>query len=82
MAKRRPKMKFLVKLLLINKSSSIVLINFHLFLEKRRQNILDNVEFFANEEKLKADESKRVGKPNDMNKIFGVEGTFKKLAID
>ncbi|KAF5296041.1 hypothetical protein FQA39_LY12663 [Lamprigera yunnana] len=39
-------------------------------------------EFFSEHEKLIADESKRLGKVTNVDDLFGVEGSFKKLSID
>lgn len=38
--------------------------------------------FFLDEEKYGVDESKRVGKATIVNSMFGVEGSFRSLAID
>nr|XP_022904815.1 alpha-tocopherol transfer protein-like [Onthophagus taurus] len=46
------------------------------------KNVTENMDFFVQNEKLVADESKRQGKPKNMGDIFGIEGTFKKLDID
>ncbi|KAF5300663.1 hypothetical protein FQA39_LY19131 [Lamprigera yunnana] len=42
----------------------------------------DESEFFSEHEKLFADESKRLGKVTNVDDLFGVEGSFKKLSID
>ncbi|KAF5284626.1 hypothetical protein FQA39_LY16984 [Lamprigera yunnana] len=42
----------------------------------------EEFEFFSENEKLIADESKRLGKATNVNDLFGVEGSFKKLSID
>lgn len=42
-----------------------------------------NRQWYADVEKLtKVDESKRVGHAKSVGELFGVEGSFKKLAID
>ncbi|KAL3271231.1 hypothetical protein HHI36_021725 [Cryptolaemus montrouzieri] len=51
-------------------------------LEKGRSTLEKNEEFFKMQEKQVTDESKRVEKAKDYNKIFGLEGTFKKLEVD
>lgn len=43
---------------------------------------MENADYFVQDEKNIAEESKRLGKPRSMNDVFGVEGTFKKLDID
>lgn len=52
------------------------------FVEIQKRNILENAEYFLEEERLVVDESKRVGKSVMDKEIFGIEGTFKKLTID
>nr|XP_022905855.1 alpha-tocopherol transfer protein-like isoform X1 [Onthophagus taurus] len=44
--------------------------------------IEDNADFLLENEKLKTDESKRMGKRTNYDNIFGVEGSFKKLELD
>ncbi|CAH1367255.1 hypothetical protein MTP99_008507 [Tenebrio molitor] len=46
------------------------------------KNLLENYDFFTWHEGQKVDESKRVGNEKNINNIFGVDGTFKKLEID
>lgn len=38
--------------------------------------------WFEEQESLKADESKRPGKPTNYDDLFGVDGSFKQLSID
>lgn len=56
----------------------------YIFAAKQIQNLYDNVEYFQEEEKIIANESKRVGKSKCIDELFGVgvDGTFKKLNID
>lgn len=51
-------------------------------IEQRKQNFFANETFFVEREKEISDESRRVGKPRHAHDIYGMEGTFKKLAID
>lgn len=39
-------------------------------------------EWFAEQENVKADESKRPGKPKTHDDLFGMEGSFRQLTID
>lgn len=47
-----------------------------------KNNLRENQDFFIKEQQQLVDESKRPGKPESVNSIFGVEGSFKKLDID
>lgn len=48
-------------------------------LEKR---LVANRDFFLEDEKYGVDEKKRVGKPRNADNLFGLDGTFRQLAID
>ncbi|KAI4454617.1 alpha-tocopherol transfer protein-related [Holotrichia oblita] len=48
----------------------------------QNKNILENAQYFIEDEKRIVDESKRTGSPKTGDDIFGVEGSFKKLSID
>ncbi|XP_058456583.1 uncharacterized protein LOC131433978 [Malaya genurostris] len=50
--------------------------------EKFNLHMTENRDFLLEEEKKKAVEDKRPGKPKDSGTIFGMEGNFKKLDID
>jgi hypothetical protein len=39
-------------------------------------------EWFKKQESVKADESKRLGKPKTHDDLFGLEGSFRQLVID
>lgn len=39
-------------------------------------------DWFASQESIKADETKRPGKPKTHDDLFGMEGSFKQLSID
>lgn len=38
--------------------------------------------WFNSQEDVKADESKRPGKPTNYDDLFGIDGSFRKLTID
>lgn len=48
-------------------------------LEKR---LIANREYFLEDEKYGVDEKKRVGRPKNADNLFGLEGSFRQLAID
>ncbi|KAJ3663849.1 hypothetical protein Zmor_008070 [Zophobas morio] len=50
--------------------------------EETLKEVFDNLDFFRWHDSQVVDESKRIGQPNITQSTFGVEGTFKKLAID
>lgn len=53
-----------------------------LIVEKWIQKIEEYTPWFKEQENVKADESKRPGKPTNYNDLFGLEGSFKQLSID
>lgn len=44
--------------------------------------ILDNEEYFKEQQTLGSDEKKRPGKPKTVESVFGVEGSFRQLEFD
>lgn len=48
-------------------------------LEKR---LVAKREFFLEEENFGVDEKKRVGRPKNADSLFGLDGSFRQLAID
>lgn len=54
------------------------------------QDLINNMEkqlvakrdFFIEDEKYGVDEKKRVGKPKNADNLFGLDGSFRQLAID
>ncbi|KAJ8954256.1 hypothetical protein NQ318_005852 [Aromia moschata] len=53
-----------------------------ILLEKNKSLLNDNADFFKYQDTQLVDESKRPGKPKNVNDVFGMEGTFKKLEVD
>jgi hypothetical protein len=58
----------------------------HLFLlgiiDAMEKQLVDNRDFFIEDENYGVDEKKRVGKPKNFESLFGVEGSFRQLMID
>ncbi|XP_045468133.1 alpha-tocopherol transfer protein-like [Harmonia axyridis] len=52
------------------------------FTEQWIKKLEAHTDWFKKRENFKADESKRLGLPIDYDDLFGVDGSFKKLAID
>lgn len=51
-------------------------------LNNLEKTLLENREFFIEDENYGVDEKKRIGKPKNSKSLFGVEGSFRQLAID
>ncbi|EFX74067.1 hypothetical protein DAPPUDRAFT_307513 [Daphnia pulex] len=47
-----------------------------------KKKVEDNRDFLLQQQKYLADESKRFGKPKTTEELFGIEGSFRKLAVD
>jgi hypothetical protein len=58
----------------------------HLFLlgiiDAMEKQLVDNRDFFIEDENYGVDEKKRVGIPKNFESLFGVEGSFRQLMID
>nr|CAD7453799.1 unnamed protein product [Timema tahoe] len=50
--------------------------------ERSYEKVKQHRDWFIEEEKLRVDESKRLGKAKSAGDVFGLEGSFKKLDID
>lgn len=46
------------------------------------EKLRENKPWFQEQENLKADESKRPGKPTNYEDLFGLDGSFRMLTID
>lgn len=44
--------------------------------------MIENKDWYLDEQKLRVDESKRPGRPLNSTDVFGVEGSFRTLSID
>ena len=53
-----------------------------LFSEQWYEKLVSYREWFIEQENIKADESRRPGKPKTHDDLFGMEGSFKQLSID
>ncbi|XP_067010634.2 alpha-tocopherol transfer protein [Anabrus simplex] len=51
-------------------------------LEKWKKKMIEYRDYFRKDDDLKADESKRPGKPKTCDEMFGFEGSFRKLSVD
>lgn len=52
------------------------------FPEQWIQKLKDYTPWFKAQESVKADESKRPGKPTNYEDLFGLDGSFRQLTID
>lgn len=53
-----------------------------IIVEKWIKILEDHTPWFKEQENIKADESKRPGKPTNYDDLFGVDGSFRQLSID
>lgn len=58
------------------------IINNYYFTETWYDKMLTYRDWFLEQESVKADETKRPGKPKTYDDLFGMEGSFKQLSID
>jgi hypothetical protein len=51
-------------------------------IEAMEKQLVDNRDFFIEDENYGVDEKKRVGRPKNSESLFGLEGSFRQLVID
>lgn len=54
----------------------------HFVLAQWYEKLVSYRDWFKEQESVKADESRRPGKPKTHDDLFGMEGSFKQLSID
>ena len=47
-----------------------------------KKKVEESPELLARQEKFRADESKRPGKPKTAEELFGIQGSFRRLDVD
>lgn len=52
------------------------------FLDQWMKTLAEYTPWFKEQENVKADESKRPGKPTNYEDLFGLDGSFRQLTID
>lgn len=51
-------------------------------IDAMEKKLVENRDFFVEDEKFGVDEKKRVGKPKNSESLFGLDGSFRQLVID
>jgi hypothetical protein len=51
-------------------------------IDAMEKQLVDNRDFFIEDENYGVDEKKRVGRPKNSESLFGLEGSFRQLVID
>lgn len=51
-------------------------------IDNLEKTLIDNREFFIEDDNYGVDEKKRVGRPKNSESLFGLDGSFRQLAID